>query len=200
MRTKLFFSLWIIVCSILLATGLAAQTAAGAIINIQSPANNATIDSPVMQVTATATGTYSIFAIQVFVDNVLKANAGSNSIDIGIPLTTGKHVVALSAWDVTGHSQTKTVNVTCVATSSTVQHHASLGWAASPSSVMGYNIYRSSGPSGPFTRLNSDVEPATVFTDYSVVAGQTYYYAVTSVSAQGESGYSNLVMSTIPSD
>lgn len=188
--------LWSVLFFTLLPAGLAAQTTTAINISTQAPTNNATVNSPVMQVISSATGPYTVFAMQVFVDNVWKASISSNSIDIGITVTPGKHVVTLYAWDITGHYQTQTINVTA----SAVQHSATLGWNASPSSVMGYNIYRSTNPSGPFTRVNSEVEPATVFTDRTVTAGQLYYYAVTSVNTEGESAYSNLVTSLIPAD
>jgi fibronectin type 3 domain-containing protein len=84
-------------------------------------------------------------------------------------------------------------------TTSTTQHYVYLSWTASVSSIIGYNIYRSTSSSGPFTRLNYFCEPATVYTDYAVVAGQTYYYAVTSVASGVESAYSAPVRAVVPS-
>jgi len=80
----------------------------------------------------------------------------------------------------------------------TVQHNVSLSWNAT-SQIAGYNIYRSSQPSGPFTKLNSILDTATVYTDVSVASGQTYYYAATSVDTNNvESGYSNIATAVIP--
>lgn len=81
----------------------------------------------------------------------------------------------------------------------TVQHSVSLSWNASTSQVTGYNVYRGSQASGPFTKLNSTLDSATAYTDTSVVSGQTYYYAATSVDANNiESGYSNIATAIIP--
>jgi len=80
-----------------------------------------------------------------------------------------------------------------------VQHSVSLSWNASTSAVAGYNIYRGTQSSGPFSKLNSSLDTATVYTDSSVVSGQTYYYAATSVDANNvESGYSNIATAVIP--
>ena len=80
------------------------------------------------------------------------------------------------------------------------QHSVSLGWDTSTSSgVAGYNIYRATTSTGPFTRVNSALDATPYDTDSTVTAGQTYYYAVTAVSTTGgESVYSNEVQVTIP--
>ena len=81
----------------------------------------------------------------------------------------------------------------------TGQHSVSLSWNASTSQVAGYNLYRGLQPSGPFTKLNSTLDSDTAYTDMSVVSGQTYYYAATSVDANNvESGYSNIATAIIP--
>jgi fibronectin type 3 domain-containing protein len=80
-----------------------------------------------------------------------------------------------------------------------VSHSATLSWAASTSSVSGYNVYRSGVSGGPYTLLNSSLVPSLTYTDSTVQAGQTYYFMVTSVSSTGvESSGSNEVSSTIP--
>ena len=48
-----------------------------------------------------------------------------------------------------------------------------------------YNVYRSSSPSGPWTKLNSSAITATTFTDTSPPTGVISYYEVTSVDASG---------------
>ena len=80
------------------------------------------------------------------------------------------------------------------------QHSVSLGWDTSTSSgVAGYNIYRATTSTGPFTRINSALDATPYDTDSTVTAGQTYYYAVTAVTTTGsESAYSNEVQVTIP--
>jgi hypothetical protein len=80
-----------------------------------------------------------------------------------------------------------------------VSHGVDLVWTASTSQVVGYNIYRSGQLMGPYTRLNSQLNVATSFSDTNVSAGATYYYAVTAVDASSvESTYSEEASATIP--
>jgi hypothetical protein len=83
----------------------------------------------------------------------------------------------------------------------------SLSWNASTDcngeDVDGYNLYRSTIPSGPYTKVNTSPITGTQYDDTSVsstmaqssssaaASGTTYYYVVTSVDVQGdESVYS----------
>lgn len=80
------------------------------------------------------------------------------------------------------------------------QHSVSLSWNASSSQdVIGYNIYRGVQSGGPYSRINSVLNASTVYTDTSVVDGQTYYYVTTAVdSSNQESGHSNDAQAVIP--
>ncbi len=52
--------------------------------------------------------------------------------------------------------------------------------------LLGYEIYRSTSANGTYTQLNtSDNILGTSYTDYSAVAGYTYYYKVTSADTGG---------------
>ncbi len=80
-----------------------------------------------------------------------------------------------------------------------VQHSVALTWTASTSTVVGYNVYRSSTSGGPYTLLTSSPVAGTTYTDSTVQAGQTYYYVVTSVNSSNvESVYSNEASATVP--
>jgi Abnormal spindle-like microcephaly-assoc'd, ASPM-SPD-2-Hydin/Protein of unknown function (DUF1573) len=75
----------------------------------------------------------------------------------------------------------------------------SLNWNAGGGSVAGYNIYRGAKHGGPYNQLNSSLLSATDYTDYDVVAGDTYYYVATEVNMEGqESGYSNEAKAQVP--
>ena len=79
-------------------------------------------------------------------------------------------------------------------------HTVDLAWNASTSDVIGYYVYRSSQPGGPYTKLTNQLQSSVTFTDTSVRAGNTYFYAVTAVDASSlESNFSNEVGATIPS-
>jgi fibronectin type 3 domain-containing protein len=78
------------------------------------------------------------------------------------------------------------------------QHSVSLSWSASSSTVTGYNVYRGMSSGGPYNVIDSN-DSGMTYTDNSVQAGQTYFYVVTAVDAQGnESVYSNQAKATIP--
>jgi len=79
-------------------------------------------------------------------------------------------------------------------------HSVDLAWNASTSDVIGYYVYRSSLAGGPYAKLTSQVQSTTTFTDTSVRAGNTYFYAVTAVDANSvESNFSNEAEATAPS-
>jgi hypothetical protein len=78
-------------------------------------------------------------------------------------------------------------------------HSVVLTWAASTSTVVGYNVYRGSVSGGPYTMLNSTPNASLSYTDMAVTGGQTYFYVVTAVDASGsESIVSNEVQVLIP--
>jgi fibronectin type 3 domain-containing protein len=64
--------------------------------------------------------------------------------------------------------------------------------------VIGYNVYRSTTPGGPYVKLAPLVADPT-YTDWLVSSGRTYYYVVTAVDSVGhESNYSEPAVATIP--
>jgi len=78
------------------------------------------------------------------------------------------------------------------------QYNVNLSWNPS-SDVTGYNVYRGTTATGKFAKINSSVNPNTAYTDSTVVSGQTYYYAATSVASSGqESALSTPVAASVP--
>ena len=79
-------------------------------------------------------------------------------------------------------------------------HTANLSWDASTSqNIVGYNVYRGPSASGPYTKINSALDPNTSYSDTTVQGGQTYYYVSTAVDSAGvESAYSNQTEAVIP--
>jgi hypothetical protein len=65
------------------------------------------------------------------------------------------------------------------------QYNVNLWWNPS-SGVVGYNVYRSTSPTGSYTKINSTVDANTAFTDSTVVSNNTYYYSATSVNSAGQ--------------
>jgi hypothetical protein len=78
-------------------------------------------------------------------------------------------------------------------------HSVALSWTASTSSVAGYNVYVSPSSAGPYSLLNSSPVPNTSYVDTNVLAGDTYYFRITSVSTSyQESAPSATVQAVIP--
>jgi hypothetical protein len=88
----------------------------------------------------------------------------------------------------------------CVTGPGVTSSSVSLSWTASTSSTAsGYNVYRASAQGGPYTKLTSSPITATTYTDNTVQAGNSYYYATTAVDASNnESAYSAAVQSVVP--
>jgi hypothetical protein len=79
------------------------------------------------------------------------------------------------------------------------QHSVTLAWAASTSTVAGYNVYRGTVSGGPYTAITTSPDASPAYTDNTVQAGQTYYYVVTAVDSSGnESVDSNQAQATVP--
>ena len=81
-------------------------------------------------------------------------------------------------------------------------HWVTLTWKAPPTaagvSVVGYNVYRSTTPGGPFVKLAERV-PAPPYEDRLVNGGRTYIYVVTAVDQTGhESRFSGEAQAKIP--
>jgi len=86
-------------------------------------------------------------------------------------------------------------------TTTSASHSVALNWDRSASTVLGYFVYRSSKPSGPYAKMNSSADSNTSYSDTSVADGQVYYYVVTAVDSSNiESSYSNQVSVSIPSN
>jgi len=78
-------------------------------------------------------------------------------------------------------------------------HSVALSWVPGDQNYVGFNIYRSTVDGGPYTKLNSQLDPSPAYTDTTVENGMTYYYCATEVDAEGqESAYSNIAEATIP--
>ena len=78
-------------------------------------------------------------------------------------------------------------------------HSVALSWSSSGSAVAGYNVYVSPSSAGPYSLLNSSPVPNTSYVDTNVLAGDTYYFRITSVSSSyQESAPSAAVQAVIP--
>jgi hypothetical protein len=77
-------------------------------------------------------------------------------------------------------------------------HSVQLNWNDSDSSIVGYNVYRSTTSGTGYVMVSSMVGPDS-YSDTSVQSGTTYYYVTTAVDGSGtESAYSNEAQAIVP--
>ena len=92
--------------------------------------------------------------------------------------------------------------------SATTPPAVTVEWStASEMNTAGFNVLRGDKADGPFTRLNSQVIPASpdplvggsyVYTDTNVTSGQTYYYQLEEVELGGNTTPQGTVVITAP--
>jgi hypothetical protein len=161
--------------------------------------------------TATQTSTLSATGGPVTVNSAAVSNAQFTMSGISLPVTipsgqsvslkvvfTPKSAGAVSA-NLSFASTASNTKATEALAGTATNPYVTLSWSPSTSNVAGYNVYRSTSSSGPFSRLNSALDKNTTFVDSSVGVGNTYFYATTAVNANGqESTYSNLAQVNVP--
>lgn len=112
------------------------------------------------------------------------------------PTATGSASATLT---VTSNASPTTTTLSCTGTATAATTHSvNLSWNASTSSnISGYNIYRAlyaSSTCGSYGKINGLVNTTTLYTDSTVVNGNSYCYAATAVNTSNqESSYSNIV-------
>jgi len=164
-----------------------------------SPTNASVQVSQSQQFSATVSGA-SNGAVNWLVSGFLGGNSSVGTItSAGLytaPASVPSAAVVVTAQSSASPSSSASAGVTIT---QPVAHDVNLSWSPSSSAVAGYNVYRGTQATGPFTRINSTLDTATVYTDNSVASGHTYYYATTAANSSGvESGYSNLAQAAIP--
>jgi hypothetical protein len=158
-----------------------------------SNTGNATLSITSIAVTGTNAGD---FAQTNTCGSSVAAGANCAIAVIFTPSALGTRTASLGVTDnASGSPQT-------VLLSGTGAHYVVLSWTASATSgVGGYNAYRGTASSGPFSQLNSSPISGTTFNDGNVQAGQTVYYVVTAIASDDvtESANSNVASATVPS-
>jgi hypothetical protein len=188
----------------------------------------ATVGAPTVQISATPTAVaFGNIAIgSGATQNVILTNTGNSTVNIASATAegTGFAASAIANYTLTpGQSIVVPVNFnpssagTATGTFTLVsnapqmqiglsgtgvapgQYSIALNWSPSVSTVVGYYVYRGTGATPVLVKLSSAIVQGIGFNDTSVVPGQTYTYAVTSVDANNvESTLSNPVSVTVP--
>ena len=154
---------------------------------------NTTVTISGINVTGTGYGSSGV--------SVGQSIAAGQSATVGVTFTPASAATVSGNVTITSNATNSPVNISLsgTGTQTPVAHSVTLSWTASSSTVVGYNIYRSTTSGGPYTLLNSSPVPGITFTDTTVQAGVTYFYVVTAVDSSGnESVYSNEASATVP--
>ena len=126
--------------------------------------------------------------------NTYNISAVSGSSDLSAWLSAGWVYDAVELDGPSGGSNTNPPAAPTGLTATAGNAQVSLSWTAS-NGATSYNVYRSTTSGGPYTQIATGVT-TTSYTDTSVVNGTMYYYVVTAVNANGESGDSNQASAT----
>jgi hypothetical protein len=101
----------------------------------------------------------------------------------GTPTAAGSYAFTVSVTGSGGHVDTASYKVNI---QSSAQDVVNLSWKPSTSNdVAGYNVYRSPNGSSSWSKLNPSLVASTLYSDSTVSAKTTYYYAATTVDTHG---------------
>lgn len=101
-------------------------------LNIATPFPDAAVASPV-HIQASAPNDSPVTAMQIYVDNVLKYQAASDTIDASLPMSAGNHLVVVQSWDSAGGIHKRSINVN-------VQSQAVVVTNPAPNSIVGSSV------------------------------------------------------------
>ncbi len=194
------------------STSAPAATFTPASLTFSKQGLNSVSSAESVTLTNTGNASLSLASVSVSGDFAQTNNCGSAlssgaSCTISVtftPTATGTRTGAISLTD-NGPSSPQQVSLsgTGVATTSgtgvAATPSVTLSWSESSSSVVGYNVYRSTRSGTAYTEINLSLVVGQSYTDASVSAGQTYYYVVTAVNESGvQSAYSAQVSAVVP--
>ncbi len=117
------------------------------------------------------------------------------------PKSTATSTGSITVTSNAGNASSLSVPVTGTGVTQTSGNYVvQLDWGASPtSSVVGYNVYRSTVSGGPYTKIVSSPVTGTTYSDQTVENSIEYFYVVKSVTGSGaESAPSNQSTAFIP--
>lgn len=181
---------------------------------ITAPAAGATV-SATTTVTATASDDRAVTKVEFYLDNVLQFTDTTSPYAWAWDTKTaanGSHMLTTKAYDAAGNVGTSAIvdvtvsNVADVTpptapgnltASAPGKRKISLSWTASTDNVgvTGYQIWRSSSPTGTFTQIATTT--ATTYTNSGLTSGSTWYYQVKATDAAGNvSAASNTASAT----
>jgi hypothetical protein len=161
-------------------------------------------------VTLTNTGNGQVTISQISVSGTGFALTGAGTsvnLPAGMTFAFGVQFAPTTAGAVTGKvsivsnatGSPASVNLSGTGVAQPVQYTVQLNWASSTSTVVGYNVYRTTTSGSGYALINGSLVGQDSFSDTTVQSGTTYYYVTTAVDGSGnESGYSNEAQAIVP--
>jgi phosphatidylinositol-3-phosphatase len=101
-------------------------------VNIATPLANATVASP-LHIQATTSNSSPVTTMQIYVDDLLKYQVRANSVNLNLPISSGKHLVVVQSWDTAGGIHKSAVDLN-------VQSEAVVVTKPSPAAVVGKSM------------------------------------------------------------
>jgi fibronectin type 3 domain-containing protein len=111
--------------------------------------------------------------------------ASGDSISVNVAFTPQSSGIVAGSFTFASTASDPQVTASLAGVGTVPTYSVSLMWDSTPD-VVGYNVYRSTSSNGSYSKINPILDASTAYTDSSVVAGNTYYYAATSVNAAGQ--------------
>ena len=108
-----------------------------------------------------------------------------DSISVNVAFTPQSSGIVAGSFTFASTASDPQVTASLAGVGTVPTYSVSLMWDSTPD-VVGYNVYRSTSSNGSYSKINPILDASTAYTDSSVVAGNTYYYAATSVNAAGQ--------------
>ena len=144
-------------------------------VTICTPADGATVTSPVHIVALTTSTTYPTTAIWIYVDGVVQYKTNAKSLDVNLAMAVGAHTVNVQAWNSSGQVFKKVITITVSAASGPAVQLA-------PPSL-----------SFPATAVGSSSSPQTVTLKNSGTSG----LSVSSIATSGDFSQTNNCGTTV---
>src|SRR5205807_2073833 len=103
-------------------------------VKISNPPDGAVVASPV-RIQATTANSSPVYAMQIYVDDVLKYHVAGSKLDTSLALSSGRHHVVVQSWDTAGGIHKSGVNVSVQSQAVIVSTPASNATVGSPFAI-----------------------------------------------------------------
>jgi phosphatidylinositol-3-phosphatase len=79
-------------------------------VNVSAPLENQQVFSPV-QIRATTSNSSPVYAMQIYVDNVLHHQNSGDQVNTSLPMSSGQHKITVQSWDTAGGIHKTSINI-----------------------------------------------------------------------------------------